>query len=161
VSHRRVCTIVGCGASNARWGPDIARLAFRAGELAAQAGFIVLTGGRGGVMSEAARGARAAGGLTIGLLPTDKHADANEHLDIVLPTGIGYARNMLTALGGDVMVAVPGGQGTLQEMSYAVDYGRPVLSWDSWSIFPNVPVVPRDREDLVEGWIREQMKGLT
>ena len=78
----------------------------------------------------------------------------------MIPTGIGYARNAVTALAGDIMLAVPGGQGTLQEMSYAVDFGRPVLSWESWSIFPSVPVIPRDRPDLVESWVREQVQKL-
>ena len=158
--RRWVCTVVGSGESSARWGPETARMAFRAGEIAASYGLIVVTGGGQGVMSEAARGARSVGGTTIGILPTAEFKDANPFLDIVIPSGIGFARNSMTALAGDIMIAVPGGQGTLQEMSFALDYGRPVLSWDSWSIFPSVPMVAPDRDDLVVAWVAEQLERL-
>ena len=133
-----------------------------AGQIAAEEGFLVVTGGRGGVMEAAAVGAhRVAGSLTLGLLPSGEMSDGNPHLDIVIPTGIGYARNSITALAGDVMVALPGGQGTLQEMSFAHDYGRPVLSWDSWTCIPGVRVVDRDNEMAVRDFLREHFARLS
>ncbi len=161
--RRLTCTIVGCGQSNVRWGPEIASLAFIAGQLATDAGYAVVTGGRGGVMQEAARGAQSRGGFAIGILPSAEMHDGNAFLDIVIPSGIGYARNSITALAGDIMLALPGGQGTLQEMSFAFDYGRPVLSWDSWTIFPpeHVPLVARTDTARVLTWLRDHHQRLT
>ena len=127
--RHRICAIVGCKATSTRYTPAVERQAFLAGSLAARLGFVVLTGGLSGVMSSAAAGARHHGGTTLGILPGDSHHEANAHISLVLPSGIGYARNYLTALGCDVMIAVPGGNGTLEEMLFALDFGRVVLSW--------------------------------
>lgn len=146
--------IVGSKVGGSKWSPEVAKMAYDAGYAAACAGFAVLTGGLSGVMTEAARGAREAGGMAIGLLPGTAHADGNEHLTIVLPTSIGLARNVLVALGCDVMVALPGGLGTLQEMSYALEYKRPVFSWDSWEL-PGVDhVAVRLGSMRVETWLQ-------
>lgn len=154
MSRLYTVAIVGTKVGGSKWGPDVAEMAYLAGHAAARAGFAVLTGGLSGVMTEAARGARAGGGLTIGLLPGTAHEDGNEHLAIVLPTSIGLARNVLVGLGCDLMVAVPGGLGTLQEMSYALEYKRPVLSWDSWEL-PGVDhVASRFDSTQVEGWLK-------
>lgn len=85
-------------------------------------------------MSDAARGARSVGGCTVGILPGDDPSSANPHVEIVLPSGMGYARNYLTALASDVMIALPGGRGTLEEMCFALDFERRVISWDSWPL---------------------------
>ncbi len=136
-----VCTIVGCKEQSSRYTEAVARDAFAAGRLAATLGFAVLTGGLGGVMSDAAAGAASVHGMTVGILPGDCHADANPHLRLVLPSGIGYARNYLTAVAADLMIALPGGTGTLEEICFAVDFGRPVLSWGSWDL-PELIRVP-------------------
>lgn len=124
-----VCAIVGCKSSSSRFTPQVADQAFQAGLLASSLGFAVLTGGLSGVMSAAAAGARSGDGHTVGILPGDKHDDANPHMSLVLPSGLGYARNYLTALGCDVMIALPGGNGTLEEMLFALDFDRLVISW--------------------------------
>ena len=126
-----VCAIVGGKDSNPQWTEAIAEMGRFAGEQAVNAGYCVLTGGLTGIMREAACGAKKTGGLTIGLLPGTQHCDGNEFLDFILPTGIGIARNVLTACACDIMIGLPGGSGTLEEMLFAIDFGRPVISFGS------------------------------
>lgn len=97
-----------------------------AGEMLARRGVTLVTGGRGGVMEAAARGAARGGGLTVGITPGTDPGSANPWCDIVLPTGLGHARNVLTALAGDFVVAVGGGAGTLSELCFAWIHGRPI-----------------------------------
>jgi hypothetical protein len=130
-----------------------------AGNLAARSHFIVVTGGLSGVMRAAARGARQAEGGTLGILPGTELRDANESIDIVVPTGIGLARNVVTALAGDIMVALPGGLGTLQEMTYALEYKRPVCSWGSWTreqLGGHELVTEVNNEAALAVWLGEQ-----
>lgn len=101
-------------------------LAERAGGMLARRGITLVTGGRGGVMEAAARGAARAGGLTVGITPGTDASSANPWCSIVLPTGLGHARNVLTALAGDFMVAVGGGAGTLSELCFGWVHGRPL-----------------------------------
>ena len=132
MARQRVCCIVGTKDTGARWSPTVEEMAKQVGFVAAQLGYVVLTGGLSGVMRAAAQGAKQhPGAVTVGVLPGVQLADANPYIDIVIPTGVGLARNVITALSGDVMVALPGGLGTLQEMSYALEYKRPVASWGS------------------------------
>lgn len=142
--RRLVCAIVGCKADSRRYSVAVAREAYAVGALAAKHGFVVLTGGLSGVMERAAAGARAAGGLTIGLLPGRDHADGNPSLEVVLPSGLGIARNCVVAAACDVMIALPGGTGTLEEMCFASDYGRTIISYGSWRV-PGAVRVPLGR----------------
>jgi hypothetical protein len=107
-------------------------------------------------MAAAAKGARYENGMTLGILPEADRDAANEWIQIVVPTGIGLARNVLTALVADCMIAVPGGHGTLQEMSFALEYGRPVLSWDSWDLEGVKMIKNRADNHLVNAWLVEQ-----
>jgi uncharacterized protein (TIGR00725 family) len=97
------------------------------GRALAAGGAIVVCGGRGGVMEAVARGVREAGGLVIGLLPGYGHAEGNPWLGVAIPTGLGHARNVLVAAAGDVLVALPGADGTLSEIALARVLGRPVV----------------------------------
>lgn len=90
-------------------------------------GATLITGGRGGVMAAASRGARRAGGTVIGIVPGVALDEANRWCSVVVPTGLGHARNVLTALAGDVVVAVGGGAGTLSEIAFAWMHGRPIV----------------------------------
>ena len=101
-------------------------LAEHAGEMLGRRGITLVTGGRGGVMEAAARGAARGGGLTVGITPGTDAQSANPWCDIVLPTGLGHARNVLTALAGDFIVAVGGGAGTLSELCFGWVHGRPI-----------------------------------
>lgn len=125
-------TVVGAAACN----DAIAKLAFEVGRGVAQVGASLLCGGRGGVMAAAAEGARAGGGLTIGLLPgVDSRTSApNDHLDVVLFTGLGQARNQILVLSADVVIAIGGGWGTLSEISLALKYRVPVVLLESWHL---------------------------
>jgi uncharacterized protein (TIGR00725 family) len=97
------------------------------GRLLAERGCTVVCGGGGEVMAAAARGAKAAGGTTIGILPGENRADANEWIDHVVVTGIGHARNLAVAASGDAVIAVGGSYGTLAEIGFALRLGRRVV----------------------------------
>ena len=97
------------------------------GRLLAERGCTVVTGGRGEVMAAAARGAKSAGGTTIGIVPGERRADANEWTDHVVVTGIGHARNLAVVASGDAVIAVGGRWGTLAEIGFARVLGRPVV----------------------------------
>jgi uncharacterized protein (TIGR00725 family) len=105
--------------------------AYQLGKLIAQRGWVLLNGGRPtGVMDASARGAHEAGGLTIGVLFDADREAASAHLDLVLPTGMGSARNSINVLSSDVVVACRGQGGTLSEIALALRFGRPVVLLD-------------------------------
>ncbi|POG57132.1 TIGR00725 family protein [Haloferax marisrubri] len=95
------------------------------GRLLAQRGHEVVCGGLGGVMEAACRGAKDAGGTTIGVLPGEDREDANPYVDIAVATGLGHARNALVVMNGDAVIAIDGGGGTLSEIGYANVFDRP------------------------------------
>jgi len=97
------------------------------GRLLAERGATVVTGGLGEVMAAAARGAKGAGGTTIGVLPGETRTDANPWLDHVVVTGIGHGRNLAVVASGDAVIAVGGRYGTLAEIGFALTLGRPVV----------------------------------
>jgi uncharacterized protein (TIGR00725 family) len=97
------------------------------GRLLAEHGATVVTGGLAEVMAAAARGAKSAGGTTIGILPGETRADANQWLDHVVVTGVGHARNLAVVASGDAVIAVGGRYGTLAEIGLALTLGRPVV----------------------------------
>jgi uncharacterized protein (TIGR00725 family) len=97
------------------------------GRLVAERGGVIVTGGRAGVMEAASKGAQQAGGLTIGFLPGMEKSGANPYVDIIFPTGLGRARNLLTARSCDVLIMVGGSTGTLNELTIAYAEARPVV----------------------------------
>jgi len=97
------------------------------GRLLAERGCTVVTGGRGSVMAAAARGAKRAGGTTIGVLPGETRQGVNEWVDHVVVTGVGHARNLAVVASGDAVIAVGGRWGTLAEIGFARVLGRPVV----------------------------------
>jgi uncharacterized protein (TIGR00725 family) len=100
----------------------------------AEAGAIVVTGGLGGAMEAACRGAADAGGLTLGLLPGVDRADANPWVQVAVPTGLGELRNGVVVRTADVVVAIRGGWGTLSEVALARKLGRPVVGLGAWEL---------------------------
>jgi uncharacterized protein (TIGR00725 family) len=114
---------------------ELAVLAHEVGALLAQRGIVVVTGGLGGVMAAAARGAREAGGLVIGLLPGDDPAGGNPHLSVAVPTGLGQARNALVVAAAEAVIAVGGSWGTLSEIALARRTRRPVVCLRGWHVF--------------------------
>jgi len=113
---------------------DIARLAEEVGRLLAQQGATLVCGGLGGVMEAACRGAKSAGGRTIGILPGRSRRDANPFVDIPVVTGMGEARNVIVAGSGQAVIAVSGGYGTLSEIAHALKLGIPVVGLSSWDL---------------------------
>jgi len=109
-------------------------LAYRVGYQVASKGSLIICGGLGGVMEAAARGAKEAGGLTVGILPGPDYGQANPYIDIAIATGIGHARNALVAMNSDVLIAIGGEYGTLSEIAFGRLYGKKIISLDSWDI---------------------------
>jgi uncharacterized protein (TIGR00725 family) len=120
------------GASDAS--PEQREQAEAAGRRLAELGAVVVTGGRGGVMEAACKGAKEAGGRTVGILPGDDRADANEFVDVAIPTGVGQMRNVLVVRASDAIVAIGGAWGTLSEIAFARGAGKPVFGVGSWDL---------------------------
>ena len=114
------------------------------GRLLAERGCVVVTGGLGEVMAAAHRGAKAAGGTTIAILPGERRAEANPWADHVVVTGVGHARNLAVAASGDAVIAVGGSWGTVAEIAFAMRLGRPVVVLEG----PAVDGVPRAASPL-------------
>ncbi len=100
----------------------------------ARSGAIVVTGGRGGVMAAASRGAMKSGGTTVGILPGNNRSEANQWVTVSIPTGLGDLRNGLVVRAADAVVAVGGAYGTLSEIALALKAGIPVVGVGSWEI---------------------------
>ena len=108
--------------------------AYDLGQILAKRGYLLICGGRGGIMEAASKGAYESGGLTLGLLPGRDTSDANPWIKIALPTGVGLARNSIIACSADGAIAVGGEFGTLSEIAYCKQFGKPVCSLNSWNI---------------------------
>ena len=122
--------VVGPGSA----GEEQVAAAEEAGRLIAARGALLVCGGLGGVMEAACRGAQAAGGTTLGLLPGDDRRDANPFVDVALATGLGEGRNALVVRAADAVVAIGGGYGTLSEIALALRAGKPVIGLGTWEI---------------------------
>jgi uncharacterized protein (TIGR00725 family) len=101
---------------------------------------VLVCGGLGGAMEAACRGAKAAGGTTVGILPGSDRAAANPFVDVAVPTGLGQGRNLVIVHAADAVIAVGGGYGTLSEIALALQAGTPVVGLGSWEIEGVVPV---------------------
>jgi uncharacterized protein (TIGR00725 family) len=122
--------VVGSGDAD----PGELQTAEEAGLALARAGAVIVCGGLGGVMAAACRGARAAEGITLGILPGTDRSSANQWVTIAVPTGLGELRNGLVVRAADVVIAIGGGPGTLSEIALALKSGVPVLGLDTWEI---------------------------
>ena len=109
-------------------------LAHNIGMVVAEEGAVLVCGGLKGIMEAACRGAKQAGGLTVGIIPGENKDDANEFVDVVIATGMGYSRNTLVAGTPDMVVALPGEYGTLSEIAFALNAGIPVYGFGTWDI---------------------------
>ncbi len=109
-----------------------AELAKEVGRLIAERDGIVVCGGLGGVMEAVCRGAKSSGGLTVGLIPGSDSKQANEYVEVVIPTGFGEARNTLIIRSAEVVIALPGKSGTLSEIAFALIARKPVISLGDW-----------------------------
>ena len=135
--------VIGAASADA----TLAATAEAVGRRLAERGAVVVSGGRGGVMAAASRGARQAGGRAVGILPgADAEASPpNPDLDTVIFTGLGQARNLCVVLSGAVVIAIGGGWGTLSEIALARKHGIPVVTLDGWTLD-----VPEGQEPLAQ-----------
>ena len=113
--------------------PKVREQAQELGRLLAERGHVLICGGLGGVMEAAARGARTADGLVVGVLPGEK-IDANPSISIAIATGMGHARNVIIVKSADAVIALAGEHGTLSEIALALKMKKRVISLQSWEI---------------------------
>lgn len=128
-SGRVQIAVIGGGRCSAR----VAGLAEQVGAEIGRRGATLVCGGLSGVMEAAARGARSAGGLTVGVLPSYDRRSGNGWLDVFIPTGFGHGRNVIVVASGDAVIALPGESGTASEIALALTLGRCVVALEGWT----------------------------
>lgn len=131
-TYRVVIGIMGASECDA----DVYEMARRVGTLIAERGAVLLCGGRGGVMEAAARGAKEACGLTIGILPgmNARETPPNPYIEVAIFTGLRDGRNWVNVCASDAIIAIAGGYGTLSEIALALKTGKPVVLLHSWEL---------------------------
>ncbi len=137
-----------CGAGFAD--PELERQAEAVGREIARRNHMLACGGLGGIMEAAARGAKAEGGLTIGILPGRSRSDANKYIDVVIVTGMGEARNVILVRTADVVIGLSGEFGTLSEIALSLKTGTPVVGLGTWKVSDSILQAsnPEDAVDL-------------
>ena len=113
---------------------EVEQLAQNLGKNLAKVVDIIVCGGLSGTMESVCLGFKSGGGLTIGIIPSYNKDDANQYIDIAIPTGLGLARNVLVVKSADIIIALPGEAGTLSEIAYALQFRIPIISLRSWDI---------------------------
>jgi uncharacterized protein (TIGR00725 family) len=148
MSRTPYIAVVGPGEAS----PEELHSAEEVGAGLAAAGAVVVSGGLGGVMEAAYRGARSRRGRTLGILPGDDRDAANGWVEIAVPTGMGELRNGLVVRAADAVVAIGGGHGTLSEIALALKLGRPVVGLGTWEVHGVDHVsTPEDALALIAG----------
>ncbi len=127
--NKKVVSVIGQSRST----PEQDAQAHELGKRISESGYVIVCGGKGGVMQAVARGAAESGGMCIGLLPGYDRSEGNPFLTMGIPTGLGHARNMLVVRAGDIVVAIGGGYGTLSEIAFALTMGKVVIGLNSWT----------------------------
>jgi hypothetical protein len=140
---QRMVAVIGGGAAD----DATLRIAEEVGRLIAAEEGILLCGGLGGVMEAAAKGAKSAGGITVGILPQGDSASANRYITVPVATGFGEGRNVVIARTADALIAIGGEYGTLSEIAFGLKMGKPVIGIGTWDI-PGV-IAARGPEDAV------------
>ncbi len=145
LKNRRI-GIIGAGITK----KDIYDLAYEVGKILAQKGAIIYTGGLGGVMEAASKGALEAGGITVGILPGNKAEEANPYVKILILTEMGHARNVILIRSVEFVVSISGGYGTLSEIALALKMWKPVIGLRTWENIPGVYYVNSPEEVLLK-----------
>lgn len=128
--QRPYVAVVGAGDAD----EELTRIAEEVGRRLGRAGAVLISGGLGGVMEAASKGAKAEGGTTVGILPSEDRRLGNPHLDVALPTGMGEMRNTLIVRSADAVIAIGGEFGTLSEIAFALKTGVPVVGIGTWEL---------------------------
>jgi uncharacterized protein (TIGR00725 family) len=123
-----IISVIGAGECS----EEIYEIAEKVGGLIAREKAILVTGGLGGVMEAASKGAKEADGITVGILPGLNSKDANRFVGIPITTGLSHARNIIVARSADAVIAVSGKYGTLSEIAVALKLGKPVIGINTW-----------------------------
>jgi uncharacterized protein (TIGR00725 family) len=134
--NSRMKKIAVIGGSSIQKNSHIYDMAYEVGKNIAMESAALVCGGLSGVMEAACRGAKEAGGLTIGILPSTDEETANKWVDIRIPTGLGYARNALVVLSSHAVIAIDGAEGTLSEIGYAITFNKPLIGLNTWQVNP-------------------------
>jgi uncharacterized protein (TIGR00725 family) len=127
---KRIIGVIGAGKADA----SLTGIAEEVGKLIATREALLVCGGLGGVMEAAARGAKSAGGTTIGILPQATKEMANQYIDVPVATGFGEGRNVIIIRTCDALIAIGGEYGTLSELAFALKMGKPVIGINTWDI---------------------------
>jgi uncharacterized protein (TIGR00725 family) len=149
--HKKVISVIGGHTCTT----EVEQIAQELGKELAKVVDILVCGGLSGVMKAVCAGFKAGNGITIGILPGYNKKDANEFVDIAIPTGLGLARNVLVVKAAEVVLALPGEAGTLSEIAYCLQFSIPVISLGSWDI-PGVIKVKSVIEAIEE--IKKRLK---
>lgn len=136
-----------CGAG--RCDAETAALAEAVGREIGRRGLMLACGGLGGVMEAAARGAKQAGGMTLGILPGMSKDEANPWIDVPVVTGLAEGRNLILVRTADALIALPGEFGTLSEIALALKIGKPVVGINTWAVSPEI-ISARDAVEAVD-----------
>jgi uncharacterized protein (TIGR00725 family) len=135
---------------------EVEELAHNLGENLTKVVQVLVSGGLSGTMKAVCQGFQSSGGITVGIIPSYNKKDANEFVDIAIPTGMGLARNVLVVKAADVVIALPGEAGTLSEIAYCLQFGIPVISLNSWDIAGLIKVkTVKEAVEQVELLLRE------
>lgn len=148
----RVLQVAVIGSSEAD--EQMLRIAEQAGRVVAKLGAALVTGGRGGVMEAASKGCAEAGGTVIAVTPHRFMEEVNAYSHYHIPTGMGWARNAITGIAGDVVLVIGGAAGTMSEIAYAWMYDRPIIAMtccEGWSKRIAGQAVDHRRSDVVTG----------
>ncbi len=130
MDNRKIIAVIG----GRKVEKSLLREAEEVGRLLAKKNSILICGGLSGVMEAVSKGAKSAGGITVGILPHDHKRDANEYIDIPIATGLGIGRNVIISRTADGLIAVGGEYGTLSEIAFALQMGKPVVGIRTWEI---------------------------
>ena len=129
---------------------ELLEQATQVGRLIARSGFGLVCGGMGGIMEAAAKGCKEEGGLTVAILMHDNPKYANPYMDVVIPTGLGIARNLLVVRAGEAVIAIDGKYGTLSEIAYALQINKPVIGIKTWDVSEAIIKVNSAEEAIKE-----------
>ena len=127
---KKVVSVIGGRECN----KEVECLAHELGKKLAKVVDIIISGGLSGTMAAVCKGFKAKNRMIIGIIPGYDKQEANPYVDVVIPTGLGLARNVLVVKSADVIIALPGAAGTLSEIAYCLQFGLPVISLKSWDI---------------------------
>jgi len=145
MNSRKIVAVIGSRDCDA----TLYQMAQEVGRRVAEGGAILVCGGRGGIMEAACRGAAEGNGISVGILPGNDIADANDYVTVPIASGIGLARNYLIVRSATAAIAIGGQYGTLSEIAYCLQLGVPVFSLRSWDIKGVIPVeTPKQAVDL-------------